>query len=687
PDGATQVALPSSFDLELPSVKFTLLNKTVLLGFGDNLTVDTPEALADYIDPRLPPLSATLPSLDLDAALAGEFKTYTPTGDEISIDVTDGDSWKNGLLSFIQFIPDSYHLNDPELTGKLFGFPLDYTVPLEDIAPQVSDFTLSDLLPDSVYSLIEPFIDPDAATKNLSLPTIDLNTIGSSVPVVDQFLELLKAIPSEIHLYDPTLSANVFSIPVNEQVVPLSTLVSSTDLGVDFLSANAAEGYVSFNLMDILPDSAKDLLGYFIDTESAEPLEVHIPNIDFGTIDASTFSTGTGKTGTNTLTAAAGATDTAAAGTEAEPADWISLARVNAGTAATNEIQHIDLGLDTAAQAANQTHTIKLALGTDTTAPIEVLNIGAETNEVQQLTIKPLDQLSPAVVSKTPGRYTLEISYPTGTQAPRNQSFQFYFGQSQDTLSTGGRYNSNQSTQGRYIADSLGQLLGIKGQAVASKTTIGTYTLGGITVQADMKSPLNHQTYIIRFADSLLDKLGTLGRLNITANKGTPSALQYTLNPIAPPLTKPLPDTYQYTVSIDQLGSFPVSFTAPASEAKADIDAAMNAHAASLKSSLEHLLGVGNVTVQYDTASKGGWHFDIAMQNDRGGKDIAPIQVVPTGSAADKMLLTTRTLTEGSAGVTVEDQARLLEEGLNLALGSDATRVLPVASGGYQVVF
>ncbi|MGI9213061.1 MAG: beta strand repeat-containing protein, partial [Methylococcaceae bacterium] len=127
PDGATQVALPSSFDLELPSVKFTLLDKTVLLGFGDNLTVDTPEALADYIDPSLPPLSATLPSLDLDAALAGEFKTYTPTGDEISIDVTDGDSWKNGLLEFIQFIPDSYHLSDPELTGKLFGFPLDYT--------------------------------------------------------------------------------------------------------------------------------------------------------------------------------------------------------------------------------------------------------------------------------------------------------------------------------------------------------------------------------------------------------------------------------------------------------------------------------------------------------------------------------------------------------------------------------
>ena len=111
------------------------------------------------------------------------------------------------------------------------GQPLDLTLPLATLAPQLASFSLSELLPASVYDLVGLFVDSAADPVELAIPTLDFGAIGGSVPLVDQFLDLLKVLPSEVRLYDPTLSATLLGQAL-EYEVPLTTLVDTLDTGL-----------------------------------------------------------------------------------------------------------------------------------------------------------------------------------------------------------------------------------------------------------------------------------------------------------------------------------------------------------------------------------------------------------------------------------------------------------------------
>jgi hypothetical protein len=158
--------LPKYFDIALPSFKATILGKELAIGFGTTLRYETPEEYADYIDETLEPVKASLPGIDLDAAidllLAGDELDAqalkgllsTPSEEAIEVDLTDLDSVNDAFELLIQVIPERYRIADPSVSGKIFGVEIDTTIPLSQLAPELVEFSLSDILPESVYQLM-----------------------------------------------------------------------------------------------------------------------------------------------------------------------------------------------------------------------------------------------------------------------------------------------------------------------------------------------------------------------------------------------------------------------------------------------------------------------------------------------------------------------------------------------------
>jgi len=165
------------------------------LGFGTSFTFKTPDKYAALIDSTLPTGTASLPGLDLDVALDAllngtevtldEMK-FVPTGQELLVDVTDMDAMEAALLEVIQIIPGNYAFSEPKIQGLVFGIPIEFDVPIDNFSNALLDlslteFSLEDVLPESVYRLISPFVDTEADVVNFAFPTVDLGTVGPAI--------------------------------------------------------------------------------------------------------------------------------------------------------------------------------------------------------------------------------------------------------------------------------------------------------------------------------------------------------------------------------------------------------------------------------------------------------------------------------------------------------------------------
>ena len=439
--GAVAPFLPQFFDVALPSFKATIMGHELSIGFGQTLRYTTPDSYASYIDKTLPAGQVTLPGLDLDIALSAlrngtsatlEDMKFVPTGKELAIDLTHPSSVNEAFRTLIQVIPDSYKISDPHLSGKVFGVQLDATIPLAQLAPHLVEFSLSEILPASVYQLMEPFIKKSTSPADvvaITLPEMTFPPIGSSVPFVNQFLDLLKVMPTEVRLFNPTVSASLLGLNIDQRL-PLSDAIQAvaSQLGLKIFTfhtdaADPSKSYLQFSLLDMidkLPQTVQDILGYFIDkgidTSGRPPLELHVPELVFGdltparllpylpyvklgtavlaklgfalpfinldpTTPAQTAKTTPAASSTPAVTtpAASTAAPSVVAGT------WVDANQTLASALGQSELQTLKLQLQLAptAQAASFT----LALGqTQVTDDIAVLALGASSNALERIT-------------------------------------------------------------------------------------------------------------------------------------------------------------------------------------------------------------------------------------------------------------------------------------------------------------
>jgi hypothetical protein len=150
-----------------------------------------------------------IPPGGLDAQAIRDLR-YTPDDEAVEIDLTDLDSVNDAFETLIQVIPERFAIADPTYSGVVFGVEIESKIKLIDLAPELVEFSLSEILSESVYRLMEPFIRPmdaDEAPVLITLPALELPDIGPSVPFVEQFVDLLKTMPSQVRLFNPTVSA------------------------------------------------------------------------------------------------------------------------------------------------------------------------------------------------------------------------------------------------------------------------------------------------------------------------------------------------------------------------------------------------------------------------------------------------------------------------------------------------
>ncbi|MFM8342830.1 MAG: hypothetical protein ACKN9F_11515, partial [Methylomonas sp.] len=731
PEGAGR-CLPSHFQISQPQLKMSLLGKTLLFDFGQSISVQTPECYAEFIDDSLAPIEASMPPLDLDAMVDGEFTGYTIDGTETVLNLQDSDALTQSLWQLLQVIPNQYHLNDPQLIGQLFGFDFGsepnsrfdpINIPLADIAPQLADFSLSDLLPSSLFDLIEPLIDSSSEPVELTIPTIDFGTIGSSVPVVDQFLELMQVMPSTIRLFNPQFTANVFGQTLNHSV-PLDAVVKAT--GIDFLTSGSvaaddpalqeadskiAEGdhFISFNLLDALPEQLKQILAYFVDTESSKTIDLQIPTIDFGKLDASTLASGSqqsleakGAAAATTTATSSNTGSTASDGTAVEetPSEWIDLAESGAATDGVSEIQALAISVDKNQLPSGPdapTPTFVLSLGTIVTDPIEVLVLGEPVNEVQQLVISKVGDLQtpPAPVVAT--SYQLTIDVPKTGKVSNVEKFTLSLQQADGSTSkiSTASFNNNASTQVGALYDAVASLLGlkkhtaamVKNYAVSGLNTITVVGSPDLLVRSEVSSS-KHQVFTIELSANMQKKLANqhlvVNRSSQSAANTNYAALTYSLQAKTPAPEALPPLALGYTVSLAGKEAS-IEFIAPTANTKAAIASAMQANSQSLQTALDQLLGIGNVLVSNHVNTQSVWQFQLEFKGALAGKNIGDLIFTPNQMTDGRLSLSQSTVVDGSAGATTGQQLELIQAALDQALGADAVTVSVDTQNHYRL--
>jgi hypothetical protein len=166
----------------------------------------------------------------------------------------------------------------------VFGIPIEFDVPIDNFSSEwlgftLTEFSLEDVLPESVYSLIEPFVDTESDTVEFELPTVDLGAVGPAIGDLPYFEESVSIDlgsedePLEFGIKvgagwkDTTLADMLLSEPVEAGIVPL-------DLGVRFQSPGIA---ITVPMLDIGPFT---LQGPALDIELILP-EVDLPYLEY----------------------------------------------------------------------------------------------------------------------------------------------------------------------------------------------------------------------------------------------------------------------------------------------------------------------------------------------------------------------------------------------------------------------
>ncbi|MBM3366496.1 MAG: hypothetical protein FJY48_12480, partial [Betaproteobacteria bacterium] len=870
PDGVGEF-LPASFKVTRPQLKTTLMGKTVLVDFGEPLTIKTPARYADYIDVSLDPVELEMPAIDLDMAMQGELREYTPTGDEYLLDLSDDDQIEAVIRDLLRFIPNDYHLSDPRLAGSLFGITFGeeatdrfkpITIPLGDIAPELANFSLSELLPASVFDYIAPYVDtsssdgtktvwvntadeadvedlatddlvawaeestlyryigdetePDLAAVDfedetrweialewqhtiidgeldrddgsatamvkkgdyvaivdekliyrylgdtatlklaeedfsntarwaeeyappveLTLPLINFGTIGGDIDIVNDLLDLIQIMPSQVRLFNPSFTATVFGQELNREV-PLAEVVKK--LGIDFLTAGTVEEgdealpddegatagapvdedaiavgdeYISFSLLEIFPKSVQKILGYFIDKDSGSAIDLRIPPINFGTIDMSTLASGAQElmskesaTGTGTTTGndapVTPAPDANAGEEETAPSDWTALTEATPAEAGVSEVQAITLKVDESRLPQGPEAppaTFVLALDSVVTGPIEALVIGDPLNEVQTLSITKTADLALPPVPQVASSYQLTISLPSAGTPGSSEKFMVSVAGAAavEDASVNAAFTNIQSTQPREIYSAIAKLLGLqpympnmlRNTSSSSGGVVTTVSSEDLLVRAEVSSS-RQQVFTIELSAAAKQKLGN-GTLSIdrlmprraTASKPIPV---YSMQAKAAPAVPAPALDLGYTVALDGRDAS-VRFIAPDMGKGIDLGTAMRTNASALQSALENLVGKGNVAVTNGSNTSSAWNFEIEFKDKAQSKNIGQLRFTANEAATGRLKLSADTLTDGTKGATAEQQAALIQEALDAALGAGSVSVDVDGTSRYRLSF
>ena len=108
--------------------------------------------------------------------------------------------------------------------------------------------------------------------------------------------------------------------------------------------------------------------------------------------------------------------------------------------------------------------------------------------------------------------------------------------------------------------------------------------------------------------------------------------------------------------------------------------------ASRIETALAAWVGKGQVTVRFDPASKVGWNFDIRFTKGAGAKDQPQVTAARVDKSAT-LLFNTRTVVQGRAAATAEDQAALIEAALEATFGKDTFTVAAQGDGTYRIGF
>ncbi len=724
-EGMGSSFLPGEIHLALPDVKLELMDKTLLLGFGSRPIEFETSRLgisSGFIDESLEPLLIDLPTLDLNRLidptadlslltdLSDQTFYYQVQGSEIEVDVTDLDSLEAGFRRLIQVLPSEFSITNPTATGELLGLAIDTELPLLELSGSLqgsglidfnlSSFGLEDVLTSDIFEWVQPLIDPEASPVTVNIPDFDFGTLGSPIPVLDQFLEQIEFLPSELRVYDPSLIAQVtfeLSELLSEQpgmslvtsVLPLPTSFDSTidqevsvsglvsdalsRLGIDYLRFGSDETgtYMAFNVIDVLPESVADILGIFVDLDDPEIRSFEIPSFSFGTIDINALIGGD-RSSASTQAASSSQTQTVTTTTTEQTTeapvneDWVALDSVTNARSGQSEIQKLtldtkDVDFSTGSIGAS------LGLGRMITDPIEILELGESRDAIQAVSLlSAYDLVGHSVPASS---YELTLSHgrqPVGS----NEKFRFYFEGDPDVQSKTARFLSTQtSRQPDEVVTALADLLGIQG--TAERVSRGVYTLGGITAAYTSNAPANNQRISITFSDTLAERLDGVGELKVTMI--TPGS---NLRPSLEALdgSDLPPATFAYSVSLGGQKT-KADFIAPSSRSLADIETATESNRASLEKALEDLVGSGNVSVGTDYGSEDAWLFVVTFQGQLAGQQVGLVSVEASGAADGSLLVDSAHLVEGRRATDATMQAALIEAGLNDAFGGTVARV------------
>jgi hypothetical protein len=285
--------LPSEFQVALPSFKLTLLGTEMALGFGTSFTFKTPTQYAAFIDASLPPMQASLPGLDLDLGIEAllndteislEELKFVPTGQELVVDVTDLDAIEDALLKVIQIIPGNFAIKEPKIQGLVFGIPIEFDVPIDNFSSEwlgftLTEFALEDVLPESVYSLIKPFVNTQSERIEFELETVDLGAVGPAIgdlPYIEKTLAIDLGTDDEPAEFGIKVSAGWKDTTLVDMLTgdPKPAGIVALDNGVRFQAPGTA---ITVPMLDIGPYT---LQGPALDIELILP-EIDLPYFEY----------------------------------------------------------------------------------------------------------------------------------------------------------------------------------------------------------------------------------------------------------------------------------------------------------------------------------------------------------------------------------------------------------------------
>ncbi|MBF0099259.1 MAG: hypothetical protein HQM05_18225, partial [Magnetococcales bacterium] len=293
------------------------------------------------------------------------------------------------VIDAVDFLPSQFIFAAPTATFNFLGksIQLQFARVTMDTPAEFSRYVDSSLDPMAVDLGGLEFGDSVGGTPVvIDLPALTAPGADVSAQLITQFKQLLRFIPSEIQLQDPAISASVLGHAFTLELPVASIFAALGESLPSFIVPG--DGYTSLNIADLFPESAAEVLDFFLLGKDAAPLVVDSFTFDLGSFGLSGVEAASQTTDTATDGADSGTTDQA-------EADFVGrlAKKVETGTAGQSAIQRLLLNQSDASidYGADEPPSFVLKMADPasgeefTTAAIEVLQLDVAFNETQRL--------------------------------------------------------------------------------------------------------------------------------------------------------------------------------------------------------------------------------------------------------------------------------------------------------------